>query len=33
LEKFVTERIKIDQVEAAFQRMHTGDVLRSVVIL
>ncbi|UGT67919.1 S-(hydroxymethyl)mycothiol dehydrogenase [Nocardia gipuzkoensis] len=33
LEKFVTERIKIDQVEAAFQRMRTGDVLRSVVIL
>ncbi|WP_280411427.1 zinc-binding dehydrogenase, partial [Nocardia asiatica] len=33
LEKFVTERIKIDEVEAAFQRMRTGDVLRSVVIL
>ncbi|WP_039805004.1 S-(hydroxymethyl)mycothiol dehydrogenase [Nocardia araoensis] len=33
LEKFVTERIEIDEVEAAFQRMRTGDVLRSVVIL
>ncbi|EKT79543.1 mycothiol-dependent formaldehyde dehydrogenase [Rhodococcus opacus M213] len=33
LEKFVTERIKIDEVEAAFHRMHAGEVLRSVVVL
>ncbi|MFW6597889.1 S-(hydroxymethyl)mycothiol dehydrogenase [Propionibacteriaceae bacterium Y2011] len=33
LEAFVTERIGIDDVEAAFAKMHTGDVLRSVVVL
>jgi S-(hydroxymethyl)mycothiol dehydrogenase len=33
LDAFVTEEIALDQVEAAFARMHTGDVLRSVVIL
>ncbi|SED09378.1 S-(hydroxymethyl)mycothiol dehydrogenase [Rhodococcus koreensis] len=33
LEKFVTERIKIDEVEEAFHRMHAGEVLRSVVVL
>ncbi|AII08576.1 S-(hydroxymethyl)mycothiol dehydrogenase [Rhodococcus wratislaviensis] len=33
LEKFVTERIKIDEVEAAFHSMHAGEVLRSVVVL
>ncbi|MBB3036975.1 S-(hydroxymethyl)mycothiol dehydrogenase [Hoyosella altamirensis] len=33
LEKFVTERIKIDEVEAAFHTMHGGNVLRSVVVL
>lgn len=31
LEKFVTERIALSGVEQAFERMHTGDVLRSVV--
>jgi S-(hydroxymethyl)mycothiol dehydrogenase len=30
---FVTERIGIEDVEAAFDKMHTGDVLRSVVVL
>jgi S-(hydroxymethyl)mycothiol dehydrogenase len=33
LDKFVTERIGIDDVEEAFHRMHSGEVLRSVVIL
>ncbi|MBX7433389.1 S-(hydroxymethyl)mycothiol dehydrogenase [Mycobacterium sp. Y57] len=33
LEKFVSERIGLDDVEAAFHRMHAGEVLRSVVIL
>ena len=33
LDAFVTEEIGIDQVEAAFERMHHGDVLRSVVVL
>ncbi|GAA1210102.1 S-(hydroxymethyl)mycothiol dehydrogenase [Prauserella alba] len=31
LEKFVTDKIKLDGVEAAFERIHRGDVLRSVV--
>ncbi|GAA2341219.1 S-(hydroxymethyl)mycothiol dehydrogenase [Saccharopolyspora halophila] len=31
LEKFVTERIALDQVEQAFEKMHHGEVLRSVV--
>ncbi len=33
LDAFVTEEIGIDDIEAAFARMHHGDVLRSVVIL
>ncbi|MEU4344921.1 S-(hydroxymethyl)mycothiol dehydrogenase [Nocardia sp. NPDC023852] len=33
LEKFVTERIELDQVEEAFATMHSNDVLRSVVVL
>jgi S-(hydroxymethyl)mycothiol dehydrogenase len=32
LDAFVTEEIHLDQVEQAFAKMHTGDVLRSVVI-
>jgi S-(hydroxymethyl)mycothiol dehydrogenase len=33
LDAFVTERIGLGDVEAAFERMHHGDVLRSVVVL
>ncbi|NLU68378.1 S-(hydroxymethyl)mycothiol dehydrogenase [Streptomyces sp. HNM0574] len=33
LDAFVTEKIGLDDVEAAFGRMHRGDVLRSVVLL
>ncbi|CAN5197357.1 S-(hydroxymethyl)mycothiol dehydrogenase [soil metagenome] len=33
LEKFVSERIGLDDIEAAFHKMHAGEVLRSVVIL
>jgi len=33
LEAFVTEKIGIGDVEAAFAKMHDGDVLRSVVVL
>jgi len=33
LEKFVTERIGIEDIEAAFEKMHAGSVLRSVVEL
>ncbi len=33
LDAFVTERIELDDVEGAFERMHHGDVLRSVVVL
>src|SRR5688572_10638305 len=33
LDAFVTERIGIGDVEAAFDRMHGGDVLRSVVVM
>jgi S-(hydroxymethyl)mycothiol dehydrogenase len=33
LDKFVSERIKLDQVEDAFATMHRGEVLRSVVVL
>ncbi|MER6183777.1 S-(hydroxymethyl)mycothiol dehydrogenase [Streptomyces sp. NPDC001652] len=29
---FVTETIQLDEVEKAFERMHGGDVLRSVVV-
>lgn len=32
LEAFVTETIALDQVEQAFERMHHGDALRSVVV-
>ncbi|MGV0635313.1 S-(hydroxymethyl)mycothiol dehydrogenase [Mycolicibacillus trivialis] len=33
LDKFVTERIGLDGVEEAFNNIHSGEVLRSVVIL
>jgi S-(hydroxymethyl)mycothiol dehydrogenase len=33
LDAFVSEEIGIGDIEAAFERMHHGDVLRSVVIL
>jgi S-(hydroxymethyl)mycothiol dehydrogenase len=33
LEKFVTEEISLDAVEVAFENMHRGEVLRSVVVL
>ena len=33
LDAFVSEEIGIDDIEAAFDKMHHGDVLRSVVIL
>jgi S-(hydroxymethyl)mycothiol dehydrogenase len=33
LEKFVSETIGLDQVEAAFAKMQRGEVLRSVVLL
>jgi S-(hydroxymethyl)mycothiol dehydrogenase len=33
LDRFVTETIGIDDVERAFERMHRGEVLRSVVLL
>jgi S-(hydroxymethyl)mycothiol dehydrogenase len=33
LDKFVSERIGMDEIEDAFARMHRGDVLRSVVVL
>ncbi|WP_229857891.1 zinc-binding dehydrogenase, partial [Streptomyces anandii] len=33
LDKFVSETIQLDEVEKAFERMHHGDVLRSVVVL
>ncbi|MFF5141388.1 S-(hydroxymethyl)mycothiol dehydrogenase [Streptomyces sp. NPDC013157] len=33
LDAFVTETIALDEVEKAFERMHHGDVLRSVVLL
>jgi S-(hydroxymethyl)mycothiol dehydrogenase len=32
LDAFVTEEIRLDQVEEAFDKMHTGGVLRSVVV-
>ena len=32
LDAFVSETIAVDQVEAAFDKMHRGEVLRSVVI-
>jgi len=33
LEKFVSERIGLDDIEDAFHNMHAGEVLRSVVVL
>ena len=33
LDAFVTEEVGLGDVEAAFEKMHAGDVLRSVVIL
>jgi S-(hydroxymethyl)mycothiol dehydrogenase len=33
LDAFVTEEIALDDVEAAFEKMHEGGVLRSVVLL
>ncbi len=33
LDRFVSEEIGIDDVEAAFTKMHAGEVLRSVVVL
>jgi S-(hydroxymethyl)mycothiol dehydrogenase len=32
LEAFVSETIGLDDVESAFEKMHHGDVLRSVVV-
>ena len=32
LDRFVSETIAVDQVERAFERMHRGEVLRSVVV-
>jgi S-(hydroxymethyl)mycothiol dehydrogenase len=32
MDAFVTETIALDEVEKAFERMHDGDVLRSVVV-
>lgn len=33
LDRFVSERIELDQVEEAFHKMERGEVLRSVVVL
>jgi len=33
LERFVSERIGLDRIEEAFAKMHSGEVLRSVVVL
>ena len=33
LDAFVSETIELGDVEAAFDQMHAGDVLRSVVVL
>ncbi len=33
LEKFVSEKIGLGDIEAAFDKMHRGEVLRSVVVL
>ncbi|GAA4692204.1 S-(hydroxymethyl)mycothiol dehydrogenase [Pseudonocardia yuanmonensis] len=33
LERFVTEEIGLDDIETAFEKMHHGDVLRSVAVL
>jgi S-(hydroxymethyl)mycothiol dehydrogenase len=32
LDRFVSERIKLDEIEDAFNKMERGDVLRSVVL-
>ena len=32
LDKFVSERISIEDIEEAFHKMHSGEVLRSVVV-
>jgi S-(hydroxymethyl)mycothiol dehydrogenase len=32
LDAFVSETISLDDVEAAFEKMHKGEVLRSVVV-
>jgi S-(hydroxymethyl)mycothiol dehydrogenase len=33
LDRFVSETINLDEVEAAFEKMERGEVLRSVVVL
>jgi Zn-dependent alcohol dehydrogenase len=33
LDKSVSETIPLDQIEDAFTKLHTGEVLRSVVVL
>jgi S-(hydroxymethyl)mycothiol dehydrogenase len=33
LDRFVSERIGLGDIESAFEKMHRGDVLRSVVML
>ncbi len=33
LGQFVSERIRLDEVESAFEKMHRGEVLRSVVVM
>ncbi|WBL18392.1 S-(hydroxymethyl)mycothiol dehydrogenase [Citricoccus sp. NR2] len=33
LDAFVTETISLDEIDAAFEKMHSGEVLRSVVVL
>jgi S-(hydroxymethyl)mycothiol dehydrogenase len=33
LQRFLTERITINDVERAFHKMHSGQVLRSVAIV
>jgi S-(hydroxymethyl)mycothiol dehydrogenase len=33
LEKFVSEKIGIGDIESAFEKMSRGEVLRSVVVL
>ena len=33
LDKFVSETIGLDDIDAAFEKMHSGEVLRSVVVL
>jgi S-(hydroxymethyl)mycothiol dehydrogenase len=32
LEKFVSEKIGLGDIDAAFEKMHRGEVLRSVVM-